>query len=377
MPLVDKIGRVDELPILGVSDFVAVLNQTLEFAYPNVIIVGELSSFRISKNKWLYFDLKDENASVKFFGLVYALPGPLEDGLMLQVRGAPRLHPQFGFSINVQSIQPVGEGSLKRAAALLEAKLRAEGLFDPARKRALPYPPSKIGLVASGESAAYADFIKIMNARWGGVEINLADVQVQGESAPDQIVAGIQYFNQSAQPPEVLVITRGGGSAEDLAAFNTEPVTRAVAASRIPTMVAIGHEVDISLAELAADQRASTPSNAAELLVPDKLAEQKRLKNVRLQMGQYLSGLVADWQANLKTSTTELEHSISQYLQKFTDELGSKRNILAALNPEAILRRGYAIVRKGGVLVRTTNQIKKSELIDIKLHDGNFNARVE
>jgi len=377
MPLVDKIGRVDELPILGVSDFVAVLNQTLEFAYPNVIIVGELSSFRISKNKWVYFDLKDETASVKFFGTVYALPGPLEDGLMLQVRGAPRLHPQFGFSINVQSIQPVGEGSLKRAAALLEAKLRAEGLFDPARKRALPYPPSKIGLVASGESAAYADFIKIMNARWGGVEINLADVQVQGESAPDQIVAGIQYFNQSAQPPEVLVITRGGGSAEDLAAFNTEPVTRAVAASRIPTMVAIGHEVDISLAELAADQRASTPSNAAELLVPDKLAEQKRLKNVRLQMGQYLSGLVADWQANLKTSTTELEHSISQYLQKFTDELGSKRNILAALNPEAILRRGYAIVRKGGVLVRTTNQIKKSELIDIKLHDGNFNARVE
>jgi len=374
---VDKTGQVADLPILGVSDFVAVFNQTLEFVYPSVIIVGELSSFRISKNKWLYFDLKDETASVKFFGSVYALPGPLEDGLMLQVRGAPRLHPQFGFNINVQSIQPVGEGSLKRAAALLEAKLRAEGLFNPARKRVLPYPPSKIGLVASGESAAYADFIKIMNARWGGVEINLADVQVQGESAPDQIVAGIQYFNQSAQPPEVLVITRGGGGAEDLASFNTEQVTRVVAASRIPTMVAIGHEVDISLAELAADQRASTPSNAAELLVPDKITEQKRLKNVRIQMGQHLSGLVADWQANLITSAVELEHVISQYLQRYTDELSAKRNILAALNPEAILRRGYAIVRKGGVLVRTTNQIKKSELIDIKLHDGNFNARVE
>ena len=374
---VDKTGQVADLPILGVSDFVAVFNQTLEFVYPSVIIVGELSSFRISKNKWLYFDLKDETASVKFFGSVYALPGPLEDGLMLQVRGAPRLHPQFGFNINVQSIQPVGEGSLKRAAALLEAKLRAEGLFNPARKRVLPYPPSKIGLVASGESAAYADFIKIMNARWGGVEINLADVQVQGESAPDQIVAGIQYFNQSAQPPEVLVITRGGGGAEDLASFNTEQVTRVVAASRIPTMVAIGHEVDISLAELAADQRASTPSNAAELLVPDKITEQKRLKNVRIQMGQHLSGLVADWQANLITSAVELEHVIWQYLQRYTDELSAKRNILAALNPDAILRRGYAIVRKGGVLVRTTNQIKKSELIDIKLHDGNFNARVE
>src|SRR3990167_3658519 len=104
MPLVDKIGRVDELPILGVSDFVAVLNQTLEFAYPSVSIVGELSSFRISKNRWVYFDLKDETASVKFFGTIYNLPGPLEDVMLLQVRGVPRLHPHFGFSINVQTI---------------------------------------------------------------------------------------------------------------------------------------------------------------------------------------------------------------------------------------------------------------------------------
>ena len=121
--------------ILGVSDFVALLNQTLEFAYPNVVIVGELANFRISKSKWVYFDLKDEFSSVKFFGSVYHLPGPLEDGLMLQVRGAPRLHTQYGFSVNIQSIQTVGEGSLKRAAALLEAKLRTEGLFEPARKR--------------------------------------------------------------------------------------------------------------------------------------------------------------------------------------------------------------------------------------------------
>lgn len=362
--------------VLGVSDFVAILNQTLEYAYPNVAIVGELTNLRVSKGKWVFFDLKDEFASVKFFGTIYTLPGPLEDGLMLQVRGAPRLHPQFGFSVNVQNIQLVGEGSLKRAAALLEAKLRAEGLFEAERKRSLPYPPQRIGLISSSESAAYMDFIKIMDARWSGVEINLADIQVQGESAPDQVLAAIKYFNQLAQPPEVLVITRGGGSAEDLAVFNTEQVTRAVAASRIPTMVAIGHEVDISLAELAADQRASTPSNAAELLVPDKLVEQKRLKNVSLQMGQNLSGLVADWRANLKTSAGELENVMNQYLQKFTDDLGFKQNILAALNPEAVLRRGYAIVRKSGVLVRSTIQINKSELIDIQLQDGNFSADV-
>lgn len=364
--------------ILGVSDFVALLNQTLEFAYPNVVIVGELANFRISKSKWVYFDLKDEFSSVKFFGSVYVLPGPLEDGLMLQVRGAPRLHPQYGFSVNIQSIQPVGEGSLKRAAALLEAKLRTEGLFDPARKRPLPYPPRKIGLVASAESAAYADFIKIINARWGGVEIYLADVQVQGEAAPDQIVEAIHHFNQSAEPPEILVITRGGGSDEDLAAFSTEQVTRAVAASRIPTMVAIGHEVDISLAELAADQRASTPSNAAELLVPDKLAEQKRLKNNILQMGQYLSGSVSDWQANLKTNATELEHSISKYLQKFTDELSSKQNILAALNPEAILRRGYAVVRNVASKkpIKSVKSIKPKDEVILQLYDGTANASI-
>ena len=257
---------------LTVSEFVAVLNQTLEFAYPNVTVSGELANFRVSKNRWVYFDLKDEESSVKFFGTIYQLPGPLEDGMMLAVSGMPRLHPLYGFSVNVVSIRPVGEGSIKKAAKLLEAKLAGEGLFDLERKRPLPYPPTHIGLITSAESAAYRDFVKVLGARWGGIKISLIDVQVQGEVSPAQLVAAIEQFNQAAEPPEVLVVTRGGGSAEDLQAFSTEQVTRAVAASRIPTLVAIGHEVDISLAELAADQRASTPSNAAELLVPDRRA---------------------------------------------------------------------------------------------------------
>jgi exodeoxyribonuclease VII large subunit len=141
----------------SVSEFVALLNQTLEYAYPNVTITGELANFRVSKNRWAYFDLKDEEATVRFFGTIYQLPGPLEDGMMVAVRGVPRLHPQYGFSITVQHIQPVGEGSIRKAAQLLEAKLTAEGLFDPERKRPLPYPPAHIGLVASAESAAYRD----------------------------------------------------------------------------------------------------------------------------------------------------------------------------------------------------------------------------
>ncbi|HET7630253.1 MAG TPA: exodeoxyribonuclease VII large subunit, partial [Candidatus Saccharimonadales bacterium] len=227
---------------LSVSDFVALHNQILEYALPEVTIVGELTNFRVSKNRWIYFDLKDETASVRFFGTVYQLSGPLEDGMLLRVRGTPRLHPLYGFSVTVSSLQPAGEGSLLKAFDLLQAKLTAEGLFDPARKRSLPYPPERIGLITSSESAAYADFMKIIGARWSGLEIVLADVQVQGEAAIAQLVAAVEMFNQLAQPPEVLIVTRGGGSAEDLQAFSSEQVTRAVAASRIPTLVAVGHE---------------------------------------------------------------------------------------------------------------------------------------
>jgi exodeoxyribonuclease VII large subunit len=266
---------------LSVSEFVALLNQTLEFAYPHVTIAGELANFRISKNRWLYFDLKDEGAVVRFFGTVYALPGPLENGMLLKVSGSPRLHPLYGFSVSVLSITPSGEGSIKKAATLLEAKLAAEGLFDPTRKRPLPYPPARIGLIASTESAAYSDFLKVLGERWGGVTIEVIDVQVQGEVAPEQIVQAITRFNQKSLAPDVLVITRGGGSAQDLQAFSSEQVTRAVAASRIPTLVAIGHERDIALAELAADQRASTPSNAAELLLPDRAQKMHELLGIR------------------------------------------------------------------------------------------------
>jgi len=362
--------------VFSVSEFVAVLNQTLEFAYPNIVIVGELANFRVSKSRWVYFDLKDESATVKFFGTVYMLPGPLEDGLLLQVRGAPRLHPQFGFSVNVQNIQPVGRGSLKRAAALLEAKLRAEGLFEPQRKRLLPHPPQQIGLITSRESAAYHDFMKILNDRWGGVEVTLADVQVQGEASPVQIVRAIKYFNEQALAPEVLIITRGGGSAEDLAAFNTEQVTRAVAASRIPTLVAIGHEVDISLAELAADQRASTPSNAAQLLVPDKHYELDRLKANHESLGQLLSDLVANGKLLLNQQVVQLNQLITQYLTQQNAFLNSKIGLLEALSPQNALKRGYAIIHKGTKAIISVQQLHPEDDISIQLADGGANATI-
>jgi exodeoxyribonuclease VII large subunit len=361
---------------LSVSEFVAVLNQTLEFAYPSVVITGELANFRVSKNRWVYFDLKDELSSVKFFGTVYNLPGPLEDGMLLRVRGQPRLHNLYGFSVNVIRIRPAGEGSIKKAAQLLQAKLAAEGLFDESRKRGLPYPPRRIGLVASRQSAAYADFIKVLAARWGGIDIELLDVQVQGEAAPGQIVAAIEQFNARPAPPEALVIIRGGGSAEDLAAFSTEPVTRAVAASRVPTLVAIGHEVDLSLAELAADRRASTPSNAAELLVPDRAQVRAALATAADRLQQAGRRQLQSARAGLREQSIGLEQGLTRIFDRATTTLSNQSQLLAILNPRAILRRGYAIVRWDGAVVRSTAALSPGGIVDVQISDGGFSATV-
>lgn len=367
----------DQELIFGVSDFVAACNQTLEFAYPSVSIEGELANFRVSKGRWVYFDLKDDTASVRFFGTIYNLPGPLEDGILVRVRGVPRLHPLYGFSVTVQHIQPVGEGAIRRASELLQAKLASEGLFDAERKRPLPYPPSRIGLVASKESAAYADFTKILAARWGGLEILLSDVQVQGEVAPAQIVRAIERFNQMADPPEVLVLTRGGGSAEDLQAFSTESVTRAVAASRIPTLVAIGHEIDVSLAELAADTRASTPSNAAELLTPDRTVLVVALRETQARLQQQARARLGDAQAQLMQQAKQISQLAEGVVHAASLQLLNHKQLLAAMNPTAILNRGYAIVRLDGKTVHSTQQLAKNAIVEMQFKDGRRTATID
>lgn len=367
---------MSEQLVFGVSEFVTYLNQTLEVAYPYVTIEGELSNFRVSKNRWVYFDLKDEDSSVKFFGTVYSLPGPLEEGMMVRVSGNPRLHNLYGFSVNVQTITPVGEGALRRAADLLAAKLQAEGLFAPERKRFLPYPPGRIALITAGESAAYADFMKILNARWRGVVVDHYDVQVQGEPAVEQIVAAIAAANAQAEVPDVLVLTRGGGSADDLAAFSTEQVTRAVATSRIPTLVAIGHEIDISLAELAADQRASTPSNAAELLTPDRSVVLRQLEQARTDLRGVLERIVDGRKEWLAKQQTELNRGLQAAYQAAQFCLQATKRLLEAYDPAAALKRGYALVRSGEVLVRRVAQIKVGDTVAITLSDGIATATI-
>jgi exodeoxyribonuclease VII large subunit len=368
--------QLDNEITFGVSDFVAVCNQTLEFAYPAVSIEGELANFKVSKNRWVYFDLKDEDATVSFFGMVYNLPGPLEDGMILRVRGTPRLHPLYGFKVTVQLIQPVGEGSIKKAANLLQTKLAAEGLFSQDRKRQLPYPPERIGLIASTESAAYADFMKIINARWRGLEIISSNVQVQGEIASSQIVDAIEAFNHLSEPPEVLVITRGGGSAEDLQAFSTEQVTRAVAASRIPTLVAVGHEIDVSLAELAADVRGSTPSNAAELLTPDSTVVVAAILEEQSRLYQMAKRVIADAHAEVIHKNKNIAQSVERPLVQARQRLAADLKLLQAMNPRSILRRGYAIVRRDGSATASAAALKAGDIVDIEFNDGHRQAGI-
>lgn len=371
-------GRlVGQAVVLGVSDFVAVINQTLEMVMPTVVVQGELANFKVSKGKWLYFDLKDDTASVRCFGTVFMLPGPLEDGMMLEVRATPKLHSLYGFSLNVDSIRPIGEGSLRKAAQLLQAKLAAEGLFDDERKRPVPYPPASIGLIASGESAGYADFIKILAARWSGLDIALADVQVQGERSPGQVVAAIGWFNAQAVPPEVLVIVRGGGSADDLAAFSDERVVRAVAASRIPTVVAIGHEIDISLAELAADQRASTPSNAAELLVPDRREVLSGLGAMRQDLSDDWYSRLDDLRQQLADTRDDCADRVDRIMSRSRDDIFAQRQLIQALNPAAALARGFAIVRGAdGRAVRHASQTASGAIVRIETAEAWLNATV-
>ena len=361
---------------LGVSEFVALLNQTLEFAYPSVVIIGELASFKVWRERLVFFDLKDETAVVNCWAYITQLPGPLEDGMKLKVRGQPRYHPARGFRFNVQTIQPAGEGSIKKAAALLRAKLAAEGLFDETRKRPLPYPPNRIGLITSKQSAAYADFIKILDARWRGLYIQLVDVQVQGEVAPGQVTTALEQLNGEAEPPEVIIIIRGGGSAEDLAAFSTEQVTRAVAASRVPTLVAIGHEIDLSLAELASDRRASTPSNAAELLVPDRAQVRAALKTTTVQLRQAGQRQLKAARDRLEYQAEALESGLLQKLKQAKDKLRSQAQLLGVLSPQAVLRRGYAIVRQGNRPVRDIRILAVGAIVDVQISDGDFTATV-
>lgn len=332
-------------PQFSVSDFVALTNQTLEYAYPSVDIEGEVTSFKVNQGKFVFFDLKDAGASVGCFMMLFQLRVPIEDGMKVVITASPKLTQWGKFSLTVRAIRPSGEGSLKKSFELLKAKLDKEGLFALDRKRVLPRIPKHIAVISSTQAAGYADFIKILNDRFGGLKVDVAQVQVQGADAPDQMIRALKYFNEQEVLPEVIIMIRGGGSADDLAAFNDELLVREIAASRIPTLVGVGHEVDESLADLAADVRAATPSNAAQLLVPDR---NEIIRSVRYQVRSLIPKVeqaITTRSLLLRSSLSEaLVHTLRR-LDLQADRLHTLQTILLQLDPKTVLQRGYALIR--------------------------------
>ena len=407
----------------SVSQFVDFLNASLSAAvFPEgAAVEGEVSEYRVSQDKWIWFKLKDEAAVVECFAVVWQLRTPLEDGMQVRVFGRPKLHPRSGkFSLNVDRVELMGAGAFRRAFELLKKKLAAEGLFAPERKRALPRFPRRIGLITSAGAAAYGDFLRILGDRWGGLTVNFADVAVQGRDAPDQIVAAFRHFDRHPELAEVIVLTRGGGSLEDLQAFNTEEVARAVFGSRVPVVCGVGHERDESLADHAADVRAATPTNAAEIVVPDRrevaaalaagagrlsAAMGSRLAAERHAADRRAAALEAGVRRTLRLFDEEVLELRKQFAvfaarnaslgrsvaglgrrllaaagymaAHFRGEVAAKERLLAGLDPRRLLDRGYALVSRRGRIVRDASQVDVGEELDVQLARGKLVTEVK
>ena len=336
---------MSEAPKFTVSQFVAVTNQVLETGLGDVVVYGEVSSFKINQGKWIFFDLKDAESSVGCFMTVYQLGKfPLEDGMKIAIQATPKLTNFGKFSLTVKRFHPIGEGSLKKAFELLKAKLQKEGLFDQAKKRPILRTFERIGVISSTQAAGYADFIKIINERWGELKIQVAHTQVQGLPAVDQIIRAIEYMNQFTDC-QVIALIRGGGSNDDLAIFNDEKLVRAVAASRIPIITGIGHEIDESLADLAADFAASTPSNAAQFLTRDRQAEIHSLKLQINRINQQIKNKIQLKEQGLREQLVSVRTKLNNMIELELQKIRQKTQVIENLNPAIFLKRGYAIIR--------------------------------
>lgn len=332
--------------VYSVGEFQAVCNQILDTAFAGVVIEGEVASFKVNQGKYVFFDLKDEEASVGCFIMLFALKYPLEDGMRVRVRAVPKVTAWGKFSLTVQAIMPVGEGSLKKSFELLKKKLEKEGLFDVRRKRGLPAPESirTIGVISSTQAAGYADFCKILNERWGGLKVLTAHCQVQGMVAAEQIVRALKYFNEKGEV-DVIAIMRGGGSADDLAAFNDEELVRAIAGSKIRVVTGIGHEVDESLADLAADFAASTPSNVAQVLTRDRREVVRMVRDTVNRTKNLFSVKIREMLEQNRGRVAEVEAKVVERIEQKMNEIVQLKRNLEQVDPERVLERGYVLVR--------------------------------
>ena len=389
--------------LLNDIKFALLANDALQ----DVWVEGEVSQFTQASSGHCYFKLKDGASSIDCVmwrgqaAFVRKLP---THGNLVVAHGKVDVFPQQGkLQFYVDNLQAAGVGQLNQAFEALKARLSEEGLFEQSRKRAIPAWPQRIGLVTSADAAALRDVLRTLKARFPLADVLLAPCLVQGTEAPAQIVAAIERLNRwstEREPIDTLIVARGGGSLEELWAFNDERVARALAASGIPTISGVGHETDFTIADFVADFRAPTPTGAATLAVPDQQDLRDRLLSIESQLSLHIERqLVAtrrDVTAHQRLLTRVSPEqqilaqrqrlgNLQQRMQtRFENRLGLTRERIAAqtarveaLNPTQVLARGYAIVRsQGGNVVRHAKQVTRGDALRVTVSDGTFNVEV-
>ena len=369
-----------------------------------VYVRGELSNYKIYPSGHHYFTLKDADSSLRcvmFRGSAAKLRFRPESGMGVTAFGRVSVYPRDGaYQLYVEELMPEGMGDLQVAFEQLKEKLRGEGLFDGAHKKPLPEFPQKIAVITSSAGAAVHDIIRILGKRWPMAEVLLLPVRVQGAEAPPEIAGAIKYANRH-HVADVIITGRGGGSIEDLWAFNDERVARAIYDSEIPVISAVGHEPDVTISDYVADVRAATPSNAAELAVPDRAEIAELLDNLDIRRSQAmkkklaeLSSRLADLEsrrvmqspaAYLDTKKLELDRASDRLVSAFQSITTQRRReyvrlaaSLDAMSPLKVLSRGYAIAQtEDGAVLKSVNQAAKGEKITVELGDGSLGCRIE
>jgi len=383
---------------LTVSEITAQIKSLIDSSFGLVWVIGEVSNFRQQASGHCYFTLKDAGAQLRcvmWRSTAAKVSVTPQDGMQMLVRGSLTVYEAYGqHQLVVSYLQPAGVGALQQAFEALKAKLAAEGLFEPVRKRAIPAWPSVVGVVTSGTGAAVRDIITVISRRMPTTRIIVRPTLVQGAGAAQDIVRGIADLNAQGES-EVLIVGRGGGSLEDLWAFNEEPVVRAIAASRIPVVSAVGHEIDVTLADFAADVRAPTPSAAAELVVPDKEEIQGYVVGLYREMVSRLRGRIDvgaerlrdAWNPEVVRRLSDRVDRSSQDIDRLTESMGRRTERIVAhrlarlaqltarldaLSPLKILGRGYAVCErdKDGQIITDASEVDAGDRFRARLRRG-------
>ena len=389
--------------IYSVSELNQMVQNLLEDAFLPVWIEGEISNFASPNSGHWYFSLKDANAQVRcalFNGRQRYKDNQPKNGMQILVRAKISLYPVRGeFQLIIDQFEPAGEGALRKAFERLKTQLAAEGLFAAQYKKSLPKFPSVIGVISSETGAALRDICVVLKKRFPAIAVIVYPCLVQGKNAPAQIVQQIQVANQR-QECDVLILSRGGGSLEDLWPFNEECVARAIFKSKLPLISAIGHETDFTIADFVADCRAATPSMAAQLASPDSREYQQHLGKTYLRLIKTIEYLLNAYQQTLENLSKRLRHpkqrlqdsaqrcdeltqrlnlSIKNQLQTHQQKLLSLSRTLHAISPLASLARGYAIVTDAQTkkILRNSNEIKFGQEIITKLAKGELLCEVK